>query len=181
MTRTAPLLALATVLVAPSMGLAKKPAPAAWDADDPSTLQMTEDIQVLFHATQDAWKMGTPKTLFYVDRLVNQAYPDKLGVPADQLDFKIVAHDAPVYWFLDDAGWKASSHKHHAAARDANPFKELIAGLIEAGVDIEVCAVTMKSHGYTEDMLLPGVQITPAGLPRVIDLQRMGFQRLALE
>ncbi len=163
------------------MGLAKKPTAAAYNADDPATLQVKEDVKVVFHATEDVWKKGVPQTLFYVDRLVHTAYPEKLGVPADQLDFKIVAHDAPVYWFLNDDGWKKSKKKGQMAVQDHNPFKELVQGLVDAGVDIEVCAVTMEQHGYTADMLLPGIQITPAGLPRVIDLQLMGYQRLDLE
>ena len=42
-------------------------------------------------------------------------------------------------------------------------------------------AVTLQQHGYTPQMLLPGVKVTPAGLPRVIDLQLMGYQRLSME
>ena len=174
-------LALLGLLVVPSAALAKKPAAATLNPDDPSTLQVREDVKVVFHVSHDAWKKGTPKTLWYLDRLVHTAYPVKLGVPSSALDFKIVAHDAPVYWFLNDAGWKASAHKGPAVVPDHNPYKEMIAGLIEAGVDVEVCAVTMKSQGYTEDMLLPGVKVTPAGLPRVIDLQLMGYQHLELD
>ena len=177
----APRLALVALLSLPSAALAKKPAaPAPLNADDPSTLQVRQDIKVVFHATQDTWKKGLPQTLFYVERLL-KSYPDKLGVPADELDFKIVAHDAPVYWFLNDAGWKASKLKGQSVAQDHNPHAEVVAGLIAAGVDVEVCAVTMEQQGYTADMLLPGVKITPAGLPRVIDLQLMGYQRLDLE
>lgn len=179
MTRFALGFAAAALLSVPSVGLAGKPAPL--DPDDPTTLQVTDDVKVVFHATQDVWKKGVPQTLFYVDRLVHIAYPEKLGVPAEELDFKIIAHDTPVYWFLDDEGWKQSKKKGAMAVKGHNPHKELIQGLLDAGVDIEVCAVTMEQHGYTEDMLLPGVQVTPAGLPRVIDLQLMGYQRLDLQ
>lgn len=173
------LMMITALLVLPTAALAKKP--AALDPDDPTELQVQEDIKVVFHATHDVWKKGTPKTLWYLDRLVHKAYPEKLGVPATELDFKVVAHDAPVYWFLDDAGWSSSTKRHAVAPQDHNPHKDLIAGLIEAGVDIEVCEVTLKSHGYTRDMLLPGIKVAPAGLPRVIDLQLMGYTRLVLE
>jgi intracellular sulfur oxidation DsrE/DsrF family protein len=174
-------LALLVLLALPTAALAKKPAPApTLDPDDAATLQVKQGVKVVFHATQDAWKKGLPKTLFYVDRLVG-VYPDKLGVPAAELDFKIVAHDAPVYWFLTDAGWKASKLKGQAAPQDANPHKDVVARIIAAGVDVEVCEVTMQQNGITPEMLLPGVKIAPAGLPRVIDLQLMGYQRLALE
>ena len=174
-------LALLVLLALPTAALAKKPAAApTLDPDDPATLQVRQGIKVVFHATADTWKKGLPKTLFYVDRLVG-AYPDKLGVAAADLDFKIVAHDAPVYWFLTDAGWKASKMKSQAVAQDANPHKEVVARIIAAGVDVEVCEVTMQQNGITPDMLLPGVKIAPAGLPRVIDLQLMGYQHLRLE
>ena len=174
-------LALLVLLALPATALARKPAEAPkLDPDDPSTLQVRKDVKVVFHATADAWKKGLPKTLFYVDRLIS-AYPDKLGVPAEELDFKIVVHDAPVYWFLDDAGWKASKKKGESVVLDHNPHKDVVARVIAAGVDIEVCAVTLQQHGYTPQMLLPGVKVTPAGLPRVIDLQLMGYQRLSME
>lgn len=166
-------------LVVPSVGFAKKPAPL--NADDPTSIQISTDIKVVFHATQDVWKKGVPQTLFYVDRLVHLAYPEKLGIPVDELDFKVVAHDAPVYWFLDDDGWKGSKQKNAVVPRDHNPHKELIQGILDAGVTIEVCGATMAAQGYTEDMLLPGIQVAPAGLPRVIDLQLMGYQRLSLQ
>lgn len=171
-------MSMLALLVLPTTALAKKP---AMNADDPTQLQVTEDIKVVFHATQDAWKKGVPRTLWYVNRLVKTAYPEKLGVPVDQLDFKVVAHDQPVYWFLNDDGWKKSKQKNHTVAQDQNPNKELIAGLIEAGVDIEVCENTMQKNGYTKEMLLPGVKVAPAGLPRVIDLQLMGYTRMVLE
>lgn len=175
-----PLLAVALI---PFTAFAKPaPAPApAYNPDDPSTLQVRKDIKVVFHVTEDTWKKGVPETLFYVDRAVHIAYPQKFAVPAEALDFKVVVHDAPVYWFLGDAAWKASKHKSGAVPQEANPVKGLIAGLIAAGVDLEVCAVTMEAQGITPDMLLPGVKIAPAGLPRVIDLQLMGYERISLE
>lgn len=172
-------LALLTLLALPATAMAKKPAPL--DPDQPDTLQITEDIRVLFHVSHDSWKKGAPKTLWYLDRLVNKAYPEKLGVPVEELDFKVVVHDQPAYWFLNDAGWKKAKGKNHAAPRDHNPHKELIQGLIDAGVDIEVCAVTLKSKGWSEDDLLPGIQTTVAGVPRAVDLQLMGYTRMILE
>jgi intracellular sulfur oxidation DsrE/DsrF family protein len=180
--RTTPLAVLA-LLALPNAALAAKPtaAPPALNPDDPSSIQVRDDIKVVFHVTEDVWKKGTPETLFYVDRLVQIAYPEKLGVPTENLDFKVVAHDTPVYWFLNDAAWKASKHKSGAVPQDHNPVKDLIAGLLSAGVDIEVCAHTMEQQGYTPEMLLPGIKIAPAGLPRVIDLQLMGYERISLE
>lgn len=172
-------LALLAVLALPTVALAKKP--PAYDADAPNELQITEEIKVVFHVTHDVWKKGAPKTLWYLDRLVNTAYPEKYGVPQENLDFKLLAHDQPVYWFLNDEGWKKAKGKDHAAVTDHNPHKELIQGLIDAGVDIEVCEVTLKSKGWSKDDLLPGVKTTKAGVPRLIDLQLMGYTRMTLE
>ena len=71
--------------------------------------------------------------------------------------------------------------KDGAAPQDHNPHKELIQQLLDAGVDIEVCAVTLKNKGWTREMLLPGIKVTPAGVPRVIDLQLQGFAYLKLQ
>jgi intracellular sulfur oxidation DsrE/DsrF family protein len=175
-------LALALALLSPAAS-AKKPAAAAPapNPDDPAALQVREGLKVVFHANRDTWKKGLPQPLFYLDRLVHTAYPQAHGVPASALDFKLVVHDAPVYWFLSDAGWTASKHKSPSVVQDHNPHKELVAKLIAAGVDIEVCAQTMAQHGVTADMLLPGVQVTPAGLPRQIDLQLLGYEAVDLD
>ena len=182
--RAAAIAFAATLALLPAAALAKKPAsppaPAA-TADDPAALQVREGVRVVFHANRDTWKKGLPQAFFYLDRLVHTAYPEKHGVPASALDFKLVVHDTPVYWFLTDEAWTASKHKGAAVVQDHNPNKELVAKLLAAGVDIEVCAQTMQQHGYTKEMLLPGVQVTPAGLPRLIDLQLMGFVPVAVD
>tara|TARA_B100001989_G_scaffold160029_1_gene114698 strand:- start:46 stop:588 length:543 start_codon:yes stop_codon:yes gene_type:complete len=180
MTRTLAALVLATTLVLPSAALAKKGDKPAYNPDDQEHLQITEDVRVVFHATADVWKKGTPQSLWYVHKLVTTGYPN-LGVSADQLDFKLVAHDQPVYWFFTDEAWAKAKGKDGAAPQDHNPHKELIQQLLDAGVDIEVCAVTLKNKGWTREMLLPGIKVTPAGVPRVIDLQLQGFAYLKLQ
>lgn len=180
MTRTLTTLALTLALMAPATALARKDAAPEYDPDDTEHLQVTEDVRVVFHATADVWKKGTPQSLWYLHKLVTQGYPS-LGVPTEALDFKLVAHDKPVYWFFNDEAWAKAKGKAGAAPQDHNPHKELIQALLDAGVDIEVCAVTLKNKGWSKDMLLPGIKVTPAGVPRVLDLQLQGFAYLKLQ
>lgn len=174
--------ALGLSLLLPGAALAKRGAeePPPMNPDDHEHLQVTQDVKVVFHATEDVWKKGTPQSLWYIHKLVTKGYPN-MGVPAEELDFKLVVHDTPVYWFFTDEAWPKAKGLNGAAPLDHNPHKELIQELLDAGVDIEVCAVTLKSKGYTQDMLLPGIKVTPAGVPRVVDLQLQGYAYLKLQ
>jgi intracellular sulfur oxidation DsrE/DsrF family protein len=60
-------------------------------------------------------------------------------------------------------------------AEGGNPNKAIIRELIENGVSIEMCGLTMKEHGWTKKDLLPDVKVVPAFYPRVIDLELQGY------
>ena len=87
----------------------------------------------------------------------------------------------PVAWFFHDEAWAMVKGLDPAARTDLNPARPIVERLVAAGVDLEVCGVTLAAKGWTADMLLPGVRVTPAALPRVIDLHRMGYVTLDLE
>ncbi len=51
-----------------------------------------------------------------------------------------------------------------------NPYKELVADLIKQGVQVEECAVSMKSHNWINEDLLPGLKVNTGTVGRLIQL-----------
>jgi intracellular sulfur oxidation DsrE/DsrF family protein len=51
----------------------------------------------------------------------------------------------------------------------------IIQRLLDRNISIELCAQTMKSHGWKADDVLPGVIIVIGAYPRIIDLQHQGY------
>ncbi len=56
-----------------------------------------------------------------------------------------------------------------------NPYKALIKGLQDQGVQFELCGVTARNNGWTNADLLPGVKVVTSANLRLIELVQQGF------
>jgi len=56
-----------------------------------------------------------------------------------------------------------------------NPYKSLIAELMGQEIQIEECAVSMKSHDWINGDLLPGVKVNAGAIGRLIQLAQEGY------
>ena len=74
---------------------------------------------------------------------------------------------------LNDKAYNA-----YRAVSTGNPYKELIARLIKQGVQIEECAVSMKSHNWVNEDLLPGVKVNTGAVIRLIQLTQEGYVQI---
>ena len=84
-----------------------------------------------------------------------------------------IFHGAAGYQLLNDAAY--ARVRHWPAG---NPFKDQIAALIRAGVEIEECAETMRLNRWGNADLLPGVKVTTGANMRTIELVQDGFVQL---
>ena len=62
-----------------------------------------------------------------------------------------------------------------AVLKGDSPVRPRIAGLVAIGVDVLACDATLKSMKLTATDLIPGVKVTPNGLPAVVELQVAGW------
>ena len=81
-----------------------------------------------------------------------------------------VFHGDAGYFLLKDPAYRKASEKS-----GKNPNKQIIQELLDAGVNLELCKSTMRSHGWTGEDVLPGVKIVVGAYPRIIDLQMQGY------
>lgn len=138
-------------------------------------LRHTEDVRAVLQVTRDEWREDVSGALFYVDK-IEQAYLAR-GVERDALHFVAVFQGAAGYHVLNDRAF-ARFEGERAVRAQRNPNASPVRALVERGVRVELCASTMRRHGWTEDDLLPEVVVVPNAYPRVIDLQMDGYALL---
>jgi intracellular sulfur oxidation DsrE/DsrF family protein len=59
-----------------------------------------------------------------------------------------------------------------------NPYKELVAGLMKRGVQIELCGATAKIHNWGNVDLLPRVKVNTDAMARTMQLVQEGFVKI---
>lgn len=91
------------------------------------------------------------------------------------VDWRMVAifHGPNGYMALGDTSYDRVRHWQHG-----NPYKDQIAALQAAGVQIELCDETMKLNGWRNDELLPGVKVNSGANFRLIELSQQGFAEI---
>ena len=83
--------------------------------------------------------------------------------------------------FHGDAGYMTLTDEAYNAFRNVqtgNPFKAQIQALIEKGVQIEECVVTMKAKKWTNKDLLAGVKVNAGAVIRLIQLHQEGYSEI---
>ncbi len=123
------------------------------------------------------WEFNTNETedglaagLIYPDKLV-QRY-QSLGIIQKDYKISVVVHLKAGYFLLND-----ESYRNYTKGAEPNPNKKIINKLLDEGVSVELCGVTMQNNGWTEKDLLPGVTILALGAySRIVDLEKLGYE-----
>ena len=141
---------------------------------------------------QELWAQPTiridvPVTLKHANVVFNISHTDFVGdIPAGIKYLNLLAarykqegnqgriigvfHGSAAYLTLNDRAYNA-----YRLVETGNPYKSLLASLLEQGVQIEGCAVSMKSNGWGNEDLLPGVKVNAGAIGRLIQLVQEGY------
>ena len=84
-----------------------------------------------------------------------------------------IFHGDAAYMTLNDRAYNA-----YRGVSTGNPYKNLIVELMKQGVQIEECAVSMKTHGWVNEDLLPGVKVNAGAVGRLIQLVQEGYVQI---
>src|SRR6516225_5387220 len=132
-------------------------------------------------------KLDKANVVFDIGHLVlNGDMPFFLGdmdlLVTDLSDWKVkgeiiaVFHGDAAYLVLIDASYNANRHVQPGhPVNTGNPYAKLITGLMEQGVQIELCGATAKANHWGNADLLPGVKINTDAMARVTQLEQQGF------
>ena len=83
--------------------------------------------------------------------------------------------------FHTNAGHVTLHDRSYDAARNiatGNPYRDLVFGLMNSGVKVELCGATAKANGWGTADLLPGVKINTDAMARTIQLVQQGFVKI---
>ena len=87
-----------------------------------------------------------------------------------------VFHGDAAYLVLNDDAYNANRHVQTGhPVQTGNPYAKLITGLMEQGVQLELCGATAKANHWGNADLLPGVKINTDAMARVTQLEQQGF------
>jgi len=143
------------------MALAEEAKPAghgdAIRIEIPVSLQRAN---VVFNMDHLAFSGDMPVGIKYMHLLANRF--KEMGIKGQIIG---IFHGDAAYMTLNDKAYNV-----FRSIKTGTPYKSLIAGLIEQGVQIEECAVSMKAHQWTNEDLLPAVKVNAGAVSRLIEL-----------
>jgi intracellular sulfur oxidation DsrE/DsrF family protein len=82
----------------------------------------------------------------------------------------VVFHGDAAYIVLNDESYNQNRH-----ASTGNRFKEALNGLMQKGVQLELCGATAKGNNWGNANLLPGIKVNTNAMVRVTQLEQQGY------
>jgi intracellular sulfur oxidation DsrE/DsrF family protein len=123
------------------------------------------ELKIAFSIAALAFEGDLPASIFHLQLITT-----------DVADWK--AKHEIIAVFHTNAGHVTLNDKAYNAERmvaTGNPYKELVAGLIERGVQIELCGATATVHHWGNVDLLPGIKVNTDAMARMSQLAQEGF------
>ena len=133
--------------------------------DVPVTL---EKANVVFNMDHLAFSGDMPVGIKYMHLLAIRF--EKEGIKGQIVG---IFHGDAAYMTLTDKAYNA-----YRKVDTGNPYKGLIAELMDHGVQIEECAVSMKGHNWVNQDLLPGIKVNGGAIGRLIQLVQKGYVQI---
>jgi len=159
-------------------GCATSPEKTESGYPDGSSLQVKDNVRVVYGVGGDRARQGIGEGLFFAQRLID-GY-DATQITPEQRTVVVVLYNNAAYWLLNDEAWLRTTPTG-ALTGPKNPNTEIVAELLKRGVHIEVCGTTMKKNKWTKEDLIPGVVVVPGAYARLVDLQLQGFAYVAFD
>lgn len=148
--------------------LAGAAAPVFAESDNPIHVDVPvalKEAKVVFNMDHAAFAGDMPVGLKHMLLMT-----DRFKQIGTQWNMVAVFHGDGGYMLLNDETYNAVRH-----VQTGNPYKALVAQLIERGVQVEECAVTMKGSHWGNANLLPGVKVNSGADGRIIQLEQDGY------
>lgn len=127
------------------------------------------EVKNVFSIASLSFEGDLPATLFHLKLLMDD-------VDAWNASAQVVAV------FHTNAGHVTLHDKSYDRDRNidtGNPYKGLLASLMDRGVQIELCGATAQAHGWTNADTLAGVQINTDAMARTTELVQQGFVKIS--
>jgi intracellular sulfur oxidation DsrE/DsrF family protein len=127
-----------------------------------------EQLKIAFSIASLAFEGDLPASIFHLQLITN-----------DIRDWKAASEVVAV--FHTNAGHMTLHDDAYNAERmiaTGNPYKQLLADLVDRGVRIELCGATASAHGWGNADLLPGIRVNTDAMARMSQLAQQGFVQI---
>ena len=131
-------------------------------------VKLTE-VKAVFSIASLSFEGDLPASLFHLQLIAN-----------DISDWK--AKSQVVVVFHTNAGHATLHDQAYNPDRNiatGNPYKPLVTGLMERGVQVELCGATAKAHGWGNADVIPGIKINTDAMARTTQLVQEGFVKIS--
>ena len=126
------------------------------------------DVNVVFSIGALAFEGDLPASLFHLQLIVDDA-----ATWGARSDLVAVFHTNAGHVTLHDQAYDGNRN-----IATGNPYKGLVAGLIQRGVRVELCGATAKAHGWVNADLLPDIKVNTDAMARTTQLVQQGFVKM---
>jgi intracellular sulfur oxidation DsrE/DsrF family protein len=82
----------------------------------------------------------------------------------------VIFHGDAAYLVLNDESYNDNRH-----VPSGNRYKKLLDGLMQKGVQLELCGATAKANHWGNTNLLPGVKVNVNAMVRLTQLEQQGY------
>jgi intracellular sulfur oxidation DsrE/DsrF family protein len=126
------------------------------------------EVKVAFSVGALAFEGDLPASMFHLQLIENDIadWNAKAQVIA-------IFHTNAGHVTLHDSAYNADRN-----VATGNPYKKLVADLMNRGAQIELCGATAKAHRWGNADLLPGVKVNTDAMARTTQLVREGFVKI---
>jgi intracellular sulfur oxidation DsrE/DsrF family protein len=126
------------------------------------------EVKVAFSVAALAFEGDMPASIFHLQLITK----DVEGWNARN-EIIVVFHTNAGHVTLHDTAYNTDR-----MVATGNPYKELIADLMDRGVRIELCGATAAAHNWGNADLLPGVRVNTDAMARMSQLAQEGFVQI---
>jgi intracellular sulfur oxidation DsrE/DsrF family protein len=127
-----------------------------------------KNAKVVFNMDHSVFVGDTPIGLRHMEMMV-----DRFRQGGTEWSLAAIFHGPAGYMLLDDDAYNSAR-----MTTTGNPYKASVARLLNEGVLVEECAVTMKANKWTNADLLPGVKVNSGANLRIVALVQQGYVML---
>jgi intracellular sulfur oxidation DsrE/DsrF family protein len=127
-----------------------------------------DEVKAVFSVGSLAFEGDLPASIFHMKLILSD-----IGDWGAKSEAVAVFHTNAGHVMLNDVAYNAERN-----IETGNPYRELIADLMDRGVKVELCGATAKAHGWGNEDLLPHIEVNTDAMARTIQLVQRGFTKI---
>jgi intracellular sulfur oxidation DsrE/DsrF family protein len=127
-----------------------------------------EEVRAVFSIGSLAFEGDLPASIFHMKLIL-----DDIADWRAKSEIVAVFHTNAGHVTLNDDAYKTGRN-----IETGNPYRELVAGLVRRGVNVELCGATAKAQGWGNEDLLPNIKVNTDAMARTMQLVQQGFIKI---